>query len=108
MAAGARGLVIPVELSDGTEVLAMLSPARQEVEVAWKHYELEGMVGAIKGLSRELLDQITSLSCDSAEIKFGIAATVESGKLTALLVSGGAEATVEVTLRWSSPSPADV
>ncbi len=100
--------VVPVELSDGTKVLATLSSPAEEVEVAWKLYELKDMTNAIKGLSRDLLDQIKSLSCDSAEIKFGISATVEEGKLTALLVSGGAEATVEVTLRWSSQSQSDL
>lgn len=99
--------VVPVQLSDGTRVLAALSSPTGEVEVAWKLYELEDMANAIRGLSRDLLEQIKSLSCDSAEIKFGVSATLEEGKLTALLVSGGAEATVEVTLRWSTQSPSD-
>jgi len=92
---------VPVELSDGTTVFATLTDVRRETEVAWKSYDLKDLISAIRGLSRELLDPITSLACESAEVKFGFAATVEEGKLAALLVSGGAEASIEVTLRWS-------
>jgi hypothetical protein len=98
---GSTVATVPVELSDGTTFLATLTDVRGETEVAWKPYDLKDLIAAIRGLSRELLDQITSLACDSAEITFGFAATVEEGKLAALLVSAGAEATVEVTLRWS-------
>lgn len=94
-------VTVPVELSDGTTIFATLTDVRGETEVAWKPYNLKDLISAIGGLSRELLDQITSLTYESAEIKFGFAATVEGGKLAALLVSGGAEASIEVTLRWS-------
>lgn len=98
---GSARMTVPVELSDGTTLFASVSRTGEETEVAWRQYDLKDLISAVKGLSRELMDELTALAYESAEVKFGFAATVEGGKLAALLVSAGAEASIEVTLRWS-------
>ncbi|MEU0130364.1 CU044_2847 family protein [Streptomyces sp. NPDC006289] len=66
-----------------------------------------GDVGsAITGMARLARDAVRAAQPDSASIEFGVDVKVESGKLTGLVVSGSANATLKVTLNWESGSSA--
>ena len=65
----------------------------------------------VKDMIRAVTDELTSVWEQSrpqeAVVEFGIAADVKAGKLTALLVGGGAAATLKITLKWTSPPAED-
>lgn len=60
---------------------------------------LRGMIEAVTG---ELSAAWAKTKPQEAVVEFGVAADVKAGKLTGLLVSGGAAATLKVTLKWTS------
>ncbi|MQM28049.1 CU044_2847 family protein [Glycomyces albidus] len=62
----------------------------------------ERIRGMIEAVSGELADVWAKVQPQEATVEFGVAADVKSGRLTGLLVSGGAAATLKVTLKWSS------
>jgi hypothetical protein len=49
-------------------------------------------------------DAVQAVRPDSASIEFGVDVKIESGKLSGLIVSGTANATLKVTLTWESGS----
>ncbi|MEU6861450.1 CU044_2847 family protein [Glycomyces sp. NPDC046736] len=60
---------------------------------------LRGMIEAVSGELTAVWERVRP---DQAVVEFGVAADVKAGKLTGLLVSGGAAATLKVTLTWTS------
>lgn len=59
---------------------------------------LRGMIEAVTG---ELSAAWEQTRPHEAVVEFGVAADVKAGRLTGLLVSGGAAATLKVTLKWT-------
>ena len=96
---------VPVTLSDGATIAVEILGTERETEVAWKKpYELDEVLQALRALGNELIAPLRPLACDGVELELSLALTVASGKLTALLVSGEANASVKVTLRWGPPA----
>lgn len=60
------------------------------------------MKDVIQAVTDELTEVWERARPQEAVVEFGIAADVKAGKLTGLLVSGGAAATLKVTLKWTS------
>ncbi|MCH7230874.1 hypothetical protein L0U85_08425 [Glycomyces sp. L485] len=60
---------------------------------------IRDMITAISG---ELVTAWEKVQPQEATVEFGIAADVKAGKLTGLLVGGGAAATLKITLKWTS------
>ncbi|MGH8877264.1 MAG: CU044_2847 family protein [Stackebrandtia sp.] len=58
----------------------------------------------IEAISGELVAAWEKSRPAEATVEFGIAADVKAGKLTGLLVGGGAAASLKVTLKWTSTS----
>ncbi|WP_100444820.1 CU044_2847 family protein [Glycomyces xiaoerkulensis] len=57
---------------------------------------------AIEAVSGELVSAWEKSRPTEATVEFGIDADLKSGKLTGMLVSGGAAASLKVTLKWAS------
>ncbi len=49
-----------------------------------------------------MLGVVQEAKPDKASIKFGLEVTLESGKLTTLLVKGSGKGNLEITLEWSN------
>ncbi|GAA1665447.1 hypothetical protein GCM10009830_08770 [Glycomyces endophyticus] len=62
----------------------------------------ERIRGMIEAVGAELADVWAKVQPQEATVEFGVAADIKSGRLTGLLVSGGAAATLKVTLKWSA------
>lgn len=60
---------------------------------------------AIEAIVTELGDAIRKARPEEASVAVGFSFTAKSGKLTALVVEGGAGATLTVTLTWKSEKP---
>lgn len=60
----------------------------------------------VKDMIQAVTDELTSVWEQSrpqeAVVEFGVAADVKAGKLTGLLVGGGAAASLKITLKWTS------
>lgn len=55
----------------------------------------------VRGVGQSVLDAARAAGPDQAEITFGVELTAKSGGVLAVLASGEAKASVQVTLGWS-------
>jgi hypothetical protein len=91
---------VPVTLSDGSSVLAEVTLGDAEVEVADGLRTMSDFTVAVGAIAKDLVEPLRALHSSSLELTFGLALSLQTGKLTALLVGGGANASVGVTVRW--------
>ncbi|MEQ1872468.1 MAG: CU044_2847 family protein [Ilumatobacteraceae bacterium] len=95
---------IDVLLKDGSVVKArVVGPQAADVGVGRKAArKLLDVAEAAGKVAAEIAQPIVSGSnADQVTIELGMAVAVAEGKLTALLVSGGVESSIKVTLVWN-------
>ena len=96
-----RTEIIKASLDDGSIVQIQVSATGRRQDVAGgKVPELKDVGKAIEGIVEAVAAPIHKAMPSKATVKFGIDIAVEPGQLTALLVKGGGNATLEVTLEW--------
>ena len=95
--------VVSIELESGRHILVE-ALARGDERVAMSMPKFSGFAEAVTDISRAVMSAIDAVKPDSAEVEFGIDASLESGELTALLVKGTGSANLKVTLTWKSRS----
>ncbi|MEU5462714.1 CU044_2847 family protein [Streptomyces althioticus] len=104
--------VIEACLPDGTLIsILAVSPdgrnAAQDISARGLP-NLDDVRSAITGMASLARDAVEAVRPDSATVEFGVDVKIEAGKLSGLIVSGAANATLKVTLNWqsnSSPQP---
>ncbi len=64
----------------------------------------DGVRDTVEALAAELAGVWQRVRPSEATVEFGLNVTAKSGKLTGLLVEGGGEATLKVTLTWGPGS----
>jgi hypothetical protein len=64
----------------------------------------EGVRDTVSAIAGELKQAFDRARPHEATIEFGLKLSVKSGKLTGLLVEGGGEASLKVTLAWQRPA----
>jgi len=96
----AQTKVISVELSDGTNV-RVEATLIGERKLSIPTRPFKEVTVAIESLSRDIAEVIQKVRPDKASVKFGIEISLESGKLTPVLVKGTSTANLEITLEWS-------
>jgi hypothetical protein len=69
-------------------------------KTAVAEYDFDSVVEALKGLSEVVRGAFASAAPTKTTVKIGIELSVKAGKLTALLVGGGAKGALDVTLEW--------
>ena len=67
-----------------------------------------GVRSTVQAIAGELTAAWQSVRPDEAGVEFSLALKVKEGKLTGLLVSGGAEASLKVTLKWNGVTSASM
>jgi Trypsin-co-occurring domain 1 len=82
-----------VEVADGG------GPRPVGAERALSFEDVRDTVGAI---AEQLAQVWRKVRPDEARVEFGINATAKTGKLTGLLVEGGASAALKITLTWKA------
>jgi hypothetical protein len=60
----------------------------------------DGVRATVEGVATELAEVWDRVKPSEASVAFGLKLTAKSGKLTGLIVEGGGEATLTVTLTW--------
>lgn len=100
-----RTEVIKASLDDGSIVQIQVSATGKRQDVAGgKVPSLKDVGKAIEGIVEAVAAPIHKAMPSKATVKFGIDIAIEPSQLTALLVKGGGNATLEVTLEWSTKS----
>lgn len=96
-----RTETIQARLEDGTivKVEVAATGGRQDV-VGGQIPDLKDVGKAIEGIVEAVAAPIQKAMPSKATVKFGVDIAVEPGQLTALLVKGGGNATLEITLEW--------
>jgi hypothetical protein len=65
----------------------------------------DGVRATVEGIATELAGLWQRVRPAEASVSFGLKVTARSGKLTGLVVEGGGEAALTVTLTWKQPEP---
>ncbi len=60
-----------------------------------------GVRATVQAIAGELTSAWAAVRPDEASVEFALKLRAKEGKLTGLLVSGGAEGSLKVTLRWN-------
>jgi hypothetical protein len=63
----------------------------------------DGVRATVEGIAGELAQAWEKVKPTEASVAFGLKLTAKSGKLTGLIVEGGGEASLTVTLTWKRP-----
>jgi hypothetical protein len=63
----------------------------------------DGVRATVEGIATELTQVWQKVKPAEASVVFGLKLTAKSGKLTGLVVEGGGEASLTVTLTWLPP-----
>ncbi|MGH4008552.1 MAG: CU044_2847 family protein [Pseudonocardiaceae bacterium] len=63
----------------------------------------DGVRATVEGIATELAQAWQQVKPSEASVAFALKLTAKSGKLTGLLVEGGGEASLSVTLTWKPP-----
>ena len=97
-----RTRIVPVELADGTKVLARASMLGGEEDVGALDRALSftQVTAIIESIARTLSATIEKVKPDKASVEFGIELAIESGQLSALIVQGSATGSLKITLEW--------
>ncbi|NLG22238.1 MAG: hypothetical protein GX555_12510 [Actinomycetales bacterium] len=66
----------------------------------------DGVRATIEGIATELAQTWDRVKPSEASVAFGLKVTAKTGKLSGLIVEGGGEATLTVTLTWRQPQAA--
>ncbi|SFS82843.1 CU044_2847 family protein [Mucilaginibacter polytrichastri] len=94
--------IIKVRLDDNTECLfeVTATSGRESVSALDEIFDFQQVKQQIQLLSSSLLEMLKSVSPTKASLEFGIELSVESGKLTSLIVKGSGKGNIKITLEW--------
>ncbi|WP_353944677.1 CU044_2847 family protein [Streptomyces sp. HUAS MG91] len=102
------GAIQEIRLPDGTVVHARLSASDayggddQDIGVLdGAVAKVEQLGELVRGVGQSVLDAARAARPDNATITFGVELTAKSGGALAVLASGEAKASIQVTLGWS-------
>ena len=96
------GEVVPV-VADGVEFFAEVVPADGLENVGLDEvFSFDGVRRTVEVISSELVSAWEAVRPDEASVEFSLTLKAKEGKLTGLLVSGGAEGSLKVTLKWKN------
>jgi hypothetical protein len=69
-------------------------------------FSFDGVRAALEEIGEHVAGACRRVMPDEASVEFGLSVTAKSGKLAAVLVEGGAEATLKVTMSWKRAAAA--
>lgn len=96
--------VVEATLGDGSVILVEVVGGHETDVARRSPLDFSEISAQLESLARAVGGPFASLNPTRAAVEFGCSVGVESGKLTALLVNGVANASIKVTLEWTSPT----
>jgi len=91
---------IPITLDDGSTVLLEVERIG-ETPVSAKGFSAAEAFAPVASLSKHVAEIAKAVSPDEFSVEFGVSFSMETGKLTAVLVKGSGEGNIKLTLKWS-------
>jgi Trypsin-co-occurring domain 1 len=85
--------------------IAATSAREEDVSAFSEVLDFRGLTSSVAEVATAMTDALRRAAPDEGEVTFGIDATVETGKLTSLIVKGGGTATFQVRLLWKKAGP---
>jgi hypothetical protein len=101
------------QIGDGGPTLLIevstTSAKEEDVTALTEILKFDDLTDSVAAVASAMTGALRRAKPDEAEVTFGIDATVETGKLTSMLVKGGGKATFTVRLLWKAdgPTPGD-
>jgi len=93
--------------ADGTDFFVEIADAGGPQTVGLDQVlSFEGVRDTVTAICKELAKAWEAVKPAEASVELGLKLIVKSGKLTGMLVEGGGEASLKVTLTWKSDQPA--
>jgi hypothetical protein len=97
--------IVDVELSDKTIIGIELEETIEDQRVSYSKISMQDVMQKLESLARDVGDSVKRISDaaspDEVSIEMGLEASLETGKLSAILVQGGSKAHFKVTLKWN-------
>jgi hypothetical protein len=93
---------VSVKLPNGSFVNIEVSDLGRE-DVGIQDFTFDDIAHVIEGIADSIQTSLSKIKPSKASVKFGIEASIESGKLTAAIIKGSSKANLEITLEWSNP-----
>jgi len=104
---GPDGPIIRIEVDQGSDAEVYPgSDGEQDVTAFTDLLSFDDFTSSVASVAGAMTDALSKARPDEAEVKFGINAAIETGRLTSMLVKGAGNATFEVRLLWK-PKKAD-
>jgi hypothetical protein len=99
------GEVVPV-VAGGVEFYAEVEAADGPANVGLDEVlSFDGVRQTVEAISGELVSAWRAVRPDEASVEFALTLKAKEGKLTGLLVSGGAQGSLKVILKWRNRDP---
>jgi hypothetical protein len=89
--------------ADGVEFYAEVAQTAGPQTVGLDEvFSFEGVRSTVSAICRDLAKAWDAVQPAEATVEFGLNVAAKSGKLTGLLVEGGGEASLKITLTWKN------
>ncbi|MFV0524466.1 MAG: CU044_2847 family protein [Acidimicrobiales bacterium] len=90
---------------DGVELMVEVSGSSGPANVSLdQSLPFTNVGAAIRAIGGEVMGAVRAAGPDSATVEFSLGVKVKEGRLTGILVSGGADASIKVTMTWDGES----
>ncbi len=94
-----------VEMPDGAVIYAQIEEAETAqtgVDVGLRdRFRLDNLGPTIRSVATSVHRSVDGLKPDRIAVEFGLELALDAGKVVAVLASGGAKASLKVTLKWN-------
>jgi Trypsin-co-occurring domain 1 len=91
---------VPVELPNGSVIAIEVAETGRE-DVSINTFSFSEIAASLEGITTAIKGTLERAKPQKASVKFGLEISIESGKLTTVLVKGSGKANLEITLEWS-------
>lgn len=92
--------IIPIRLNKEQTILVKATMLGGEEDVSSGTFSFDNAMSAVEGLATKFSDLFETIKPEKAKVEFGVNFSVESGKLSTLLVNGQGETSIKITLEW--------
>jgi hypothetical protein len=97
--------VIPVTLPSGQTILARVQvegPVDVGAGTVLRKLAITDLRETVEGVTQSVAQALRRVKPDEVSVEFGVELAVKTGKLTSVLAEGSSNASIKLTLTWSS------
>lgn len=91
---------IPIKLSNGSIILAEIHNQIGEQEASSRFFPFADAMQALSGVAEDINTALEKASPNKVTLELGMEFAIESGRLTAMVISGSGRSQIKVALEW--------